>query len=237
MSTLSRREFGAATSAAAASAAFASEHDSAVFHAIHDPDEDGIERVFVGDDDGFSERLCAARESRGLSIEQCAHAIDPDNQSYWYSVWYHMENGGTCGDTQWMDIWPTIEALVGVPTTTLLYGGSELAIAKDWVKTRLEDFEAGDVTADAKACEQSQRIKEAREWRGLSVADAAAKVGVTERHWQHYENGGWPQGVIEFLDIVKVLNIEFNWLLTGKPADDQTYPKGHRRPIPPAISA
>jgi transcriptional regulator with XRE-family HTH domain len=215
--TLSRRQFGAETAGAALAVAGYSKLLCNRILGPEDAESHGVVRPMSLA--GHGERFRKAREARGLTIEQCAYAIDPFNANFWYAHWHFLENNGDPSGGAFMDVWPTVEALLGVSITHLLYGGSDLAQARDWVKTRLNDFEPGtDIEPDEEVSPISSRIKQARESRGLSCSDAAAKAGCTEREWQRYENGGSPVEFVEMCRVADALNVEFDWFLLGDAA-------------------
>jgi transcriptional regulator with XRE-family HTH domain len=228
--TITRREFGAATAGTAAAIAG---YDDTLYARMSTADDGGNEHVFRGGRqdngyNGYGDRIRDAREARGLTIEQCAHAIDERNANFWYAHWDWLEQGGEFDGPLFMQLWPTVEALLSVPITMLLYGGSELALAKRQAHQRLQTFQANaDIKPDLQVCDIGNRIKAAREWRGLSIAEAASKADCTERDWQRFENGGFPPGLAETWPIIKTLDVDIGWLLVGEP-------DGDGREIPPA---
>jgi transcriptional regulator with XRE-family HTH domain len=226
MQSVTRREFGAA---AAGTVALLKQCESKIERREHyDTDSDGTERVFVARTDGIGERIRKARDARGLSIEQCAYAFDPTHANHWYGEWSTWESGG---DQPPEDVWPTIEALLGVSATLLIFGGSEIALAKTWVSDRLEMF---DPHAEPKPDDDlpfvSARIKQLRERHGLSVAECVRQVNeffedykdcgsikqITEPEWNSYENGYCPRAP-HVLAIARLFGVEFAFLLTGEP--------------------
>lgn len=175
----SRREFGSvATAAVIAARGSGSEEGS---------DYELYDYHFEASIDGFSDRLRKAREAKGLTIEQCAHAFEPGCQNYWYGEWHGWENRI---DVPSYYYWPTIEALLGASAVSLLFGGSEVATARSWVQERLADYEpAGGISRDIECCPVSDRIRMLREKSGKSAADCAKAVEVDEKTWQHIECG------------------------------------------------
>jgi transcriptional regulator with XRE-family HTH domain len=175
--------------------------------------------VFVPKGNGLGKRIQAAREARGLSIEQCAYAIDPSCQNHWYATWLFWEESDGYCLVEYAEMWPAIEALLGVSIQYLAHSRAQNAVAKKLVETRLRQYEPdAEIVFDRYDQESgiSERIKQTREWRQLTPTEAAAKLGLTERDWLRYENGGWPIDGEGLLALGQSLDVNLNWLLCGK---------------------
>lgn len=59
-----------------------------------------------------------------------------------------------------------------------------------------------------------ERLKKAREWRGLSVPDCSEMLKISDKLWLSWESGCVP-GPDEVSNVCKLLNIQLHWLLTG----------------------
>jgi transcriptional regulator with XRE-family HTH domain len=204
--SITRREFGGA--AVATAAAIKAARGYAVSTTC-------IENLQWADWDGLGERLRKAREARGLSIEQCATALDPTRRNYFWREWSDWEQGL---DEPLQSQWPFIEALLGIPATQLIYGGSELAKAKQWIKQSLEDFapEAlDDITPDNELNSCAMRLNSLREERGMTAAECAKAVGCSGEEWLRIEAGAELHAK-EALKITELFDVDYHWLCFGE---------------------
>jgi hypothetical protein len=97
----------------------------------------------TGHADGFGQRLREAREAIGLTIEQCGYCVDPIEPAAGAARWRGLEKIKTVEGARYMpDAYEAVivEALVGVPITTLLFGPATMGRARRWVLDKLRDY-------------------------------------------------------------------------------------------------
>ncbi|AUB80065.1 hypothetical protein THSYN_03185 [Candidatus Thiodictyon syntrophicum] len=87
----------------------------------------------------------------------------------------------------------------------------------------------------------SERIREAREVKGLSQADLAATVGVSRGACGHWEQGKTVPSVEHLAGVATVLGVRFEWLATGRGRRDYDPAVGEEHsvswgPSVPAVS-
>jgi transcriptional regulator with XRE-family HTH domain len=174
--------------------------------------ENEMDGRFCPDSDAIGDRITAARKAKGLSREAFACCLDCVNPNHGLATLELIEGGNF---PEWDDV-PTIEAVLGVPISTLIFGGSELAQVREGVRDCLAEFQPSDeVKPDRYLSGCCKRVKQLRERAGLSVAQAAKRFGVDEREWLLWEAGKSPHAM-ETARLSQFFGVSMEWLTFGK---------------------
>jgi transcriptional regulator with XRE-family HTH domain len=211
--TLTRRAFGAIAAGTAGATALAGQTLVGQLPPVHcDLEIDNREGCFDFDSGDFPERLKAAREARGLSREAFAYCFNPQNPNHALSDLESWEANNYPDHTDYA----LIEAILGVPISTIMWGNSQMAQAREFARECLAEFKpSNEVKPDRYLYSNCKRIKQLREAHGWSVADCAESIGVTDNDWLRLEGGSSPN-INQTFEIADLFGVSHHFLTFGK---------------------
>jgi transcriptional regulator with XRE-family HTH domain len=82
-----------------------------------------------------------------------------------------------------------------------------------------------------------ERLRKARDWRGVSIEDMAADIGRSERTIRNYETDSTRAPLLVVKQYAMRTQVPYEWLETGHaPTTDDNGPEGGARTTAPATS-